>query len=353
MEFSVDRKALESALANAMPAAKGSDYPVKVQVESDSIKVVATNLDVTVSTKVPANVTTQGTVYLPYGAFADRIKALPDGAVAVTVEDTTATLKAGKAKFGLTVVVTDRFPNITLPKGDATSVKASSLTAAVKQVVPTASTDAARGAMTGVLFEPTDEGLNLVATDSYRLAVRTLTGSGLLSASAVVPASALSALHRTMGDADIAVRADEHAVAFSSSDTVVMARLLADPFPRYGALIPDEFATRWTVDRQKFLEALRRAEVTLKGSSSPVRLALGDETALSASTSEDDFSEAVEGKLEGDAITFAVNPSYLRAGVEACTAETVTIGLNDPMKPVGLTAVADPGFRYIVMPVRI
>ena len=68
----------------------------------------------------------------------------------------------------------------------------------MRQVVRAASTDDARAVLTGVLIASEDDGLKMVATDSYRLAVRDLPQSSMLAAGqkVLVPSRALAELQR-------------------------------------------------------------------------------------------------------------------------------------------------------------
>ena len=63
---------------------------------------------------------------------------------------------------------------------------------AVKQVGRAASKDEARPILTGVLVEANREGLTLVATDSYRLAVRELTAKGEGETKVLIPERAIT-----------------------------------------------------------------------------------------------------------------------------------------------------------------
>ncbi len=97
---------------------------------------------------------------------------------------------------------TDEFPRVPQPSGDGVTINAGQLAAALRQVVPAASSDDARPILTGVLVTAEADGLRLVATDSYRLAVRDLPGQSVLAEgqSVLVPSRALNELTRLLGD---------------------------------------------------------------------------------------------------------------------------------------------------------
>ena len=98
----------------------------------------------------------------------------------VEVDGDQARITAGRSEFTLRVFPVDEFPRLADPAGEGVTIDAAQLGGALKQVVPAASGDDARPILTGVLVSAEEGGLRLVATDSYRLAVRDLPGQNLL-----------------------------------------------------------------------------------------------------------------------------------------------------------------------------
>lgn len=359
MKLSVDRSSLVEVLTAITPATKG-DYPTKLAVSDGKLTATATDLEVTISASTDVTDTDDGTVLVHHTPLRDRVRALPDGPVRLELDGSTLTLRSGSSRFRLGTVTGSVFPVLSVPGGEASVVTADDLFAAIRQVAPAASTDTNRAAFCGVYFDPvTDDSgaktMKLVATDSYRLAVRELAGVGITDTSALVPANALVALERAAGrDDEIAVRCDDTQIAFSGASTVVVARLIAAPYPAYGALLNVEGTTSWKVPGRDLLDSLKRAEVVLKGTSVPVRIALADtgDVTISAAQGAEDFTEEVSsGAVDGDALTFAVNPTFLRAGIEAVGGDDVTISVADPLKPLLLSG-DDDTLTYLVMPQR-
>ena len=353
MKLKMDRAALLEVLSTVAPAARG-DFPLKLEAADGELRIVATNLELTISSKLDAIVEETGTAYVTHQALRDRAKVMTADELSLAVEESGLVLRAGKARYRIPMPSGEDYPKITMPESEATTVDGKALAAALRQVVPAASTDNTRMVLTGVLFDPTDDGLRLVATDSYRLAVRDLPGSGFLSTRALVPAVALAALERSIDGGEIAVRADDRRIAFASNRTVIQSRLIGEEFPNYAALLPTNATTKWSTSRAELLETLKRAEVLLKHTSSPVRVTLAATVTVSAALAGDEFVEETDaGTRTGAEITFAVTPTMLRAGVEACGGEEITLELTDPLRPIKLTAADDPRITYIVMPMRV
>ena len=82
----------------------------------------------------------------------------------------------------------------TAARSDAVTLPSAAVGEALRQVVRAASTDDARAVLTGVLISAEDDGVRMVATDSYRLAVRELPENEMLTGGqkVLVPSRALN-----------------------------------------------------------------------------------------------------------------------------------------------------------------
>ena len=196
----------------------------------------------------------------------------------------------------------------------------------------------------------------LVATDSYRLAVRDLVASADGEAKAIVPERAFSEAGRAAsGDekGKVEILVDDAQVSFRAGGLTLTSRLIEGEFPNYRQLLPDTHESRLTVSRQQLLDAVRRVGL-LARDTTPVRLefnALG----VKLSSSSPDLGQAVEtveARYEGDDLTVAFNPQYMIDGLTAAVGESVRLDVRDGLKPGAVHGESD-GFTYLVMPVRL
>ena len=260
------------------------------------------------------------------------------------------------------------------PPAAATFLPAGALAGALRQVVRAASGDDARPLLTGVLIAPEGNGVRLVATDSYRLALRDIEGSDAFvdTSQILVPARALAELLRlsTLGGAKEASgeRADgegtvptvglaigDHDVTFTAGDVKVSTRLLDGTYPDYRQLIPAEYPNRLHVGKDSLLDALRRVRLLVRDNTTPVRLSMRhagvDLTVVSQEVG--DASETVDADFDGEELTIAFNPTYLIDGVEAVSGDEVLLETVDATKPATVRAAELTDFRYLLMPVRV
>lgn len=168
--------------------------------------------------------------------------------------------------------------------------------------------------------------LRLVATDSYRLSIRDLdAGEGLVAeGGCLIPARALSEVGRTIKSESakaVSVSLGEREAGFVAGSVSILARLIEGEFPDYEKLIPAKFERKLTLNKTEFSDTLRRAG-TLAQQNTPVRIACSG-SGVSVSVREQDVGEADEdisdAKFEGDDLTIAFNPGYLREAISACS----------------------------------
>jgi DNA polymerase-3 subunit beta len=249
------------------------------------------------------------------------------------------------------------YPAQVEPDAEPVTLSSEQVSDALRQVVRAASTDDARAVLTGVLIAAEDDGLKMVATDSYRLAVRDLPQSSMLGAGqkVLVPGRALAELQRIVSNGDeLTVRLGAREAVFEAGETRLTTRLIEGEYPNYRNLLPSSYPNILTVGREALIEALRRVKI-LAQDSTPVRLTLGADTLQLTAITQDvgNAHEEIDATYEGAEMTVAFNPDYLASGIDAVEGDEVTLATMDPMKPAVLRGVGHDDYLYLLMPVRV
>ena len=159
----------------------------------------------------------------------------------------------------------DDYPVQAEPPADAVTLSAAAVGEALRQVVRAASTDDARAVLTGVLLAAEDDGLRMVATDSYRLAVRDLPETDMLlerpEGARAGPGAERAAARARRHGASCSVRLGERDAVFEVGGTRLTTRLIEGEFPNYRNLLPSSHPNMLTVGREALLEAMRRVKI--------------------------------------------------------------------------------------------
>jgi DNA polymerase-3 subunit beta len=365
VKFRCERDVLVEALGTASraTASRGGALPVlagiRARLVGDVLTLTGHDLELTISVDIREGVSggADGVGVLPARLVSDVVRSLPPGAVEIDVDGEQARITAGRSEFSLRVFPAEEYPRLPDPAGDAVTLDAGELAAALKQVVPAASSDDARPILTGVLVAAEDSGLRLVATDSYRLAVRDLPGQSVLAEgqSVLVPSRALNDLTKVLGGlGELTLRLGERDASFEAGDVRLTTMLIEGDFPNYRGLIPANHPNRLTVGREALLEGLRRVKL-LAREATPVRLAMSSEGLDLVAVTQDvgQAHESLDAKYEGSELTVAFNPDYLIQGIEVLPGDEVLIETVDSLKPSLVRSPEHAEFLYLLMPVRV
>ena len=295
---------------------------------------------------------------MPAKLFDGLTTRLKPGTVTFEIEGDDARISAGPARAGVRLLPADEFPRVSEPEGTTVTVDAEPLAQALRQVIPAASRDDARPILTGVLLAATATGMRLVATDSYRLAVRDLEGVGMLTEGqkVLVGARGLNEVQRVFSSGQIEVTLGEREVKFANESRSVTTRLIEGDFPNYEQLIPSGYPNKLVVSRSTLEEAARLMQIVGEGrEGTPVRLAMTPSGLELSATAQEraDAVEAIDAKFEGTDVTVAFNPQFLLDGLHAIEGEEAVLETMDPLKPATLKGSDQPEFLYLLMPVRI
>jgi DNA polymerase III subunit beta len=298
-----------------------------------------------------------GTAVVPAKLLSDIVRALPPGAVTVEIDDDEARIGSGRSQFAVRTIPAHEYPQLPEPAESSVSLDAVAFADALRQVVSAASNDESRPILTGVLMAAEGDGLRLVATDSYRLAVRDLPGTSVLAEGqqVLVPSTALKELSRLLSAAEaVTLRLGERDVAFEVGDVRVTSRLIEGDFPNYRGLIPNAHPNRLSVGREPLLDALRRVRL-LAREATPVRLVLKPDSVELIAITQDvgQAQEELDAKHDGEELTVAFNPEYLIAGIDVTTGDEITLETIDALKPALIRSAETPDFLYLLMPVRV
>jgi DNA polymerase-3 subunit beta len=363
VKFRCERDELGEALSTAGRAASGrtGTLPVlsgvRLALQGDRLELTGTDLELTIHVSRTVRGERDGTAVLPARLVADIVRALPAGSATIEVEGDEARISADRSQFAVRPLATEDYPRIGTPAEDGVTLPADAFGDALRQVVRAASTDESRPILTGVLFTTEEGALRLVATDSYRLAVRDVPGVSVLAADqkVLVPSRALNELVRVLpASGEITLRLGEREATFEVGETRLTTRLIEGEFPNYRQLIPSSYPNRVTVAREALLDGIRRVKL-LARDATPVRLGLSKETLDLSAVAQDvgNASESLDAQYDGDEMTVAFNPDYLSAGVDAVQGDDVQLETLDALKPAVLRAPGDAAFLYLLMPVRV
>jgi DNA polymerase-3 subunit beta len=374
VKFRVERDVLAEAVtwaARALPSRPPVPVLAGLLLEADSdgvLRLSSFDYEVSARVEVAAEVMDAGTVLVSGRLLADISRSLPGKPVDVATDGSRVSLTCGASRFTLLTMPVEEYPTLpTMPDGSG-SIAGDVFTQAVAQVTVAASRDETLPILTGVRMEIEGETVTLLATDRYRLAMRTLPwrpSSPGISTVALVRARTLSEVSKALGAAGdvalaLATGGNTELIGFEAAGRRTTSLLVDGEYPKVRSLFPAESPTYAVVDAHLLIEAVRRVALVAERNT-PVRLSFTDGAiTLEAGQGEDaQASEAVEASLVGEELSIAFNPQFLLDGLGALTTQFARLSFTLASKPAVISGQAeaegddDETYRYLLMPVRL
>ncbi|HYM44844.1 MAG TPA: DNA polymerase III subunit beta [Solirubrobacteraceae bacterium] len=336
---------------------------VMVSVHEDSTaELLAT--DTEIGLRVPLHVKDAhpGSAVLPARLFLDVIRTLPADHLTLELRpaERDVELISGAATFHLRTLRTEDFPTLPSPSPDnRLTLPVAAFVQTVSQVARSASRDETRPVLTGILMSASAQQLRMVATDSYRLAVKQAALEtplpGALEAN--IPARALQELARIAQQADdesLAVSVTQSQVVFELGEVVLSSRLIDGQFPNYRQLLPESVEHELRLATPELTDVVRRVSL-LAQKNTPLRLGFRDgELTVSAQTPDvGEARETLPVPFRGEPFEIGFNPEFLRDGLESVESDELLLKLISPLRP-GVIESPDGGeFVYLIMPIRL
>jgi DNA polymerase III subunit beta len=326
------------------------------------VTLSATDLDMGLKTAVDADVASEGSVLLPGRLLAEVARSLADPNVEIESREAErdVEIRSGGSSFHLRVLPVEDFPKLPEPEeAPRLKIPAAVLAASIDLVARAASRDDMRPVLTGVFVTAAGAEMTMVATDSYRLAVKRTELEGELGGEleANIPARALRELARILsseGVEEAAVALQTNQAIFQAGAIVLTTRLIEGQFPNFRQLLPESYEHDVRLPRSEFLDVTRRVS-QLAQRNAPLRLSFapGELTVAAETPDVGDAEEKMPAAFEGEPLEIGFNPEFLKEGIESVDGDEVLLRLISPLRPGLLEPVEGDDFRYLVMPIRL
>ena len=335
---------------------------VQIVAGSGGVELRATDMEVGLRVPLPAQVEREGSIVLPARLLVDVVRSL--SGPTVTLELRTAEqdveLVAGNATFHIRTLRGEDFPPFPEPEdAGAVRVPAQAFVETILKVANSASRDETRPVLTGILVSASERELRMVATDSYRLSVKETQLEQPLQQSfeANVPARALQELARLVQQLDgenLTVAVRQNQIVFAIAGVVLSSRLIEGQFPNYRQLLPETYEHELALAGGEVTDVVRRISL-LAQKNAPLRLSFqpGELTVSSQTPDIGEARESLPVAFQGEPFEIGFNPEFLRDGLEGVESGGIVLKLISPLRPGLIQAADDPGFLYLIMPIRL
>lgn len=291
----------------------------------------------------------------------DILRALPsDQVVTLTAAQNKLTLTGGKSRFTLQTLPADDYPLVAQAAdlGPVFAVPQKTLRQLIGQVHFAMAVHDIRYYLNGILFVAEGTSLTVVATDGHRLALAQATlDVEIPKQEVILPRKTVLELQRLLADDDtpIEMQFAGNQARFNFSGMEFVTKLVEGKFPDYNRVIPKAHRNHVTLGRAPLLASLQRAAILTSDKFKGVRVNVepGLLRIASSNAEQEEAKEELEIDYGGDAIEIGFNVTYLMDALSNMGQEMVRLSLQDSNSSALVTVPDQPGFKYVVMPMRI
>ncbi|MCL1846474.1 MAG: DNA polymerase III subunit beta [Coriobacteriia bacterium] len=333
---------------------------IHLETEGGSLVLRTTDLEISIQHTVSALVEREGATVVPGKLFSDIIKSFPEAAVTLNQKDDNLTVSCLDSIFTIHTLNPIDFP--LFPQVDtkvAGTIPADVFSSMIRKVVKAVSKDESRAILTGVLVKLDGSTLQMVATDSYRLAIakNRLEKVGGESFDLIVPGEVLDEIRRLISAIDeVTISDSENQIVFTFGETTFITRKIEGSYPNYEAIIPTENSISVVVETAQLLEAVKRVSITTQPHT-PIRLTFsGDIQSIDVTSKNQDVASAHEklaAQIDGEFLEIGFNHQYIIDGLVSIDTNEVLFEAQTSAKPGIFKSIGDDYFYYLTMPVRL
>jgi DNA polymerase III subunit beta len=372
MKVTIERAALLRALGHVHRVVeRRTTIPilanVLIEATPDGLLLKATDLDLEITERAPAEVGQAGATTLPAHTLYDIVRKLPEGAqvsLDETGEQGQLTLRSGRSRFNLQTLPQSDFPDVTSGEfSHKFSLPPADLKRLIEKTQFAISSEETRYYLNGIFMHVAEvEGRSLlraVATDGHRLARLELpapSGSSGMPG-VIVPRKAVAEIQRLIEDAqsDVVIELSTNKMRFAFGEALLTTKLIDGTFPDYSRVIPAGNDKRLTVERDAFKNAVDRVSTISSERGRAVKLALSEGKLVLSVTNPDSGSavEELEADYDASPIDIGFSSRYLLDIVNQLDSDTALFLLADPGSPTLIQDRDGANALYVLMPMRV
>lgn len=341
---------------------------ILIQVNESGVKLIATNLEISVNVNLRAKVEKVGSFTVPAKTLTDFVHLLPEEQVEFEKQDNEIFIKCGKSSTKIKGIDAEDYPVVPgIEEEHPYVVEVDNFKNSLSQVVIACAKNEIRPELSGIFFgffTNDFQGLTLAATDSYRLAEKKLSVSqGSDEVKVIVPARTAQEIIRLLtlsknqqAENNVRLWVGENQIGLRYDDFEFSSRLVDGKYPDYTQIIPSEFKTNAVFSSSAMINKIKAASLFTTTGVNAVSFDLSPEQnnigISSTSTQTGEHSSEIEAEVTGEENSILLNHRYVLDGLQNIESEEIEFKVNSGDAPCLFQGKGKNEYLYIVMPIR-
>ena len=337
---------------------------ILIQTNNDEVKLTTYDLEIGIEYIISCEVKEEGAIVINATMFSEIIRKLPNTEIAIYVNDNNLlVIECEGSLYKLATMNPSEFPE--LPQiniENSIKIEQNVLREMIRKTIFAVSSEENRPIFTGCLFEITNNKLNVVAVDGFRLAWKSkYLQTKVNDFKAVIPGRILNEINKILIDTfeTVTIGVAKNQALFELENCKIVTRLLDGEFLNYSSVIPETWETRIRVNRSNLLNCFER--ISLISSSSierekkyPVKVSIDiGKIVISCTNQTGDAKEEMMVSTEGKNIEVGFNPKYFLDACRCIDDEEIFIDFGSSISPSIIRPINEGDYVYMILPIRM
>jgi DNA polymerase-3 subunit beta len=334
---------------------------VLIEADGNEVRLLATDLEVSLRSRCEASVAHGGTITLPAKKLFELVKALPDTEIRIEQDGASVKLAADRFDSKMSTLPREDFPTLPEPLGSSVSISRQALREMIGKTQFAITGEDTRYYLNGALILLKGKQMTMVATDGHRLALVNVERETAVPAEkrAIIPKKTLGELSRllTEVDGDVLYELGENHQFFDVGGRLLISRINEGQFPAYERVIPKGNDKKVEFERDRLTSAVRRVALLSNERSRAVKFDLAAGR-VEISSNSPEFGEAREQLMvdyKGPELQICFNEKYVTEFLNVVQTDAVELELKDEVSQAVMRPVGAQGYdyTYVIMPMRL
>lgn len=346
---------------NVIPVLNG----IKFDLKDNGLTLTASDSELTIESfieqKLIKNIESTGTAIISSKYILEIIRKMPSDIIYFEmIDNLKIKIYSDFNQYNLNCLDPNDYPAIKLiSHKDPIIIKANILKEVINQTSFAISTQELRPILTGLNLKINGDLLEVIATDSYRLAKKNIRLDNPVDADVniVIPGKNISELeHILVDDEEVYMNVFNNRVLFQYKNLKFQTNILSGSYPNTSNLIPTEFEIIVQTKKNEFMGAVERAALITQGKEKNIiKMKLANKEMIVNSYASE-IGKTEERVLvdtdENSTIDISFSARYMMEALKTLKDDDIVILLNNDVKPIVIKSLADESLIQLILPIK-
>jgi len=376
MKITCIEKSLKEAINIAeRNTSKNKSLPILQSIllsgKSNELIIRATNLETAIEIKIHAKVENSGTFVVSGKILSSFLSYTDNETITIEEKSNNLFIKTKQTHTTIRCFQNNEFPLFpSIESLFSFSLIPEELKESIKCVLPAVSNSDIKPELASIFFNIFKNTAKLAATDSFRLAEKTIISKKLNLNSVVsfmLPYESSVELFKlldssndnniaSLGSCDVvSISGNKNQIIFQGDNIRFISRLTDGNFPDYNQIIPKSFSTETVAKKSDFVSQVKLSGI-FAGKLQDIVLDFNQkQKSIIINSSNSDIGEnisTIESSVQGEGGKAKFNWRYISDGVNFIQSDYIIFGFNGDQSPLSIKGKGDNSYIYLAMPMR-